>query len=61
MLYAGAVAASPITTLASRPIADPRSPLSTGSGPGVGRLACCLTAITGLPREESFFERSFKE
>src|SRR4051794_6507809 len=36
MLYAGAVAARPMMTLERRPMADPRSPLSTGSVTGRG-------------------------
>src|SRR4051812_47397245 len=46
-LYAGAVAAKPMTTLDSRPMADPCSPLSTGSTTsaviGVAVLICVPT------------------
>src|SRR3954447_18074543 len=48
MLYAGAVAASPMTTLANSPIAEPRRPLSTGSVTARGESTRWGTATTYL-------------
>jgi hypothetical protein len=45
-LYAGAVAARPMTTLDNKPIADPLRPLSTGSTAFVVTGAAALICIS---------------
>src|SRR3954447_21710972 len=56
-LYAGAVAARPMTTLDSRPIAEPRKPLSTG--PSMGWVVAVAVVMVALPRP-GFFDAESK-